>query len=44
VISFGGGQVFSTNPLISFSSKLLCDFPIIYGLFFSQLGRTYCSC
>lgn len=26
--------MFSTNPLIGFSSKFLCDFPIIYGLFF----------
>lgn len=33
VISFGDGQVFSTNSLTGFSSKLLCDFPIIYGLF-----------
>lgn len=24
--------MFRTEPLISFSSKVLCDFPIIYGL------------
>lgn len=26
--------MFSTDPLTSFSSKFLCDFPIIYGLGF----------
>lgn len=33
-VSFEDGQMFGTDSLTGFSSKLLCDFPIIYGLFF----------